>query len=295
MTSRRRRQNHGEEGSGGVAHGGGALRWMISYSDFMTLLFVVFMVLYSMANVDAAKYHSLAASLRQTMGTSGGAGVDITPLPSGGQAGQATPVIPVEGSGDLPASPDWPLHLMDEETPADETPFTSEPEPEVYTPVPDETAPSAVQTPSVQAPPPDAMSQLAESFQNLPGMSTGLLAATLEERGLTISIAGSILFAPGQATLKPDAKDYLAGVARNLEGVELPILVEGTADRPDGSSSQGYNPWELAALRAAAVVNYFVQDCGFPGSRFVTIGYGSSDGSARPPEVVNIVVLRQAQ
>lgn len=290
MASRRRRTGPVEE-SGGGAHGG-SLRWMISYSDFMTLLFVVFMVLFSMTNVDAAKYRGLANSLRQTMGQSGGAfGPDVTPLPTRGQVGKAMPVVPPEDSGTLPDAPDWPTYLVDEEAPEDRTPPPADSPPEDAVPATDETASSFSET----SPAHDALGGLAESFQNLPGASTGLLATTLEERGLVISIAGSVLFEPGQATLKPDARSYLASIARNLEEVELPILVEGTADKTSSTSGQNSNPWELAAVRAAAVVNYFVQDYGFPGSRFVTIGYGSSDGSSRLPEVVNIVVLRQAQ
>ncbi|MDR1559121.1 MAG: flagellar motor protein MotB, partial [Clostridiales bacterium] len=50
-----------------------AERWLISYADFITLLMVFFVVLYSMSKVDAGKYEALAQSLNSAL--SGGTGV----------------------------------------------------------------------------------------------------------------------------------------------------------------------------------------------------------------------------
>ena len=42
-------------------------RWMLSYLDFITLLFVFFVLLYSMSNVDAEKYEALAKSMNSAL------------------------------------------------------------------------------------------------------------------------------------------------------------------------------------------------------------------------------------
>jgi chemotaxis protein MotB len=50
-----------------MSHGGGDSggdRWLVSYSDFITLLMVMFVVLYSMGQVDVQKYKQLAQSMR---------------------------------------------------------------------------------------------------------------------------------------------------------------------------------------------------------------------------------------
>jgi chemotaxis protein MotB len=39
-------------------------RWLVSYADFITLLMVLFVILYSMGQVDVKKYQSLANSMR---------------------------------------------------------------------------------------------------------------------------------------------------------------------------------------------------------------------------------------
>jgi chemotaxis protein MotB len=62
-----------------MAHGGGgeggenSERWLVSYSDFITLLMVMFVVFYSMGKTDVAKYKALAESMRQAFTVGGGA------------------------------------------------------------------------------------------------------------------------------------------------------------------------------------------------------------------------------
>lgn len=47
---------------------GNAERWMLSYADFMTLLMILFVVLYAMSNVDKAKFTQLSQSMNMAMG-----------------------------------------------------------------------------------------------------------------------------------------------------------------------------------------------------------------------------------
>lgn len=49
---------------GGGGDDGGGERWLVSYADFMTLLFVLFVVLFSMGQTDVEKYKQLAESMR---------------------------------------------------------------------------------------------------------------------------------------------------------------------------------------------------------------------------------------
>jgi chemotaxis protein MotB len=53
--------------SEGGGHGGGE-RWLVSYADFITLLMVLFVVLYSMGQTDVNRYKALAEGLRQAFG-----------------------------------------------------------------------------------------------------------------------------------------------------------------------------------------------------------------------------------
>ena len=42
-------------------------RWLLTYSDLITLLMIFFIVMYAMSNVDQAKYHKLANSLNSAL------------------------------------------------------------------------------------------------------------------------------------------------------------------------------------------------------------------------------------
>lgn len=42
-------------------------RWLLTYSDLITLLMIFFIVMYAMSNVDQAKYHKLAESLNSAL------------------------------------------------------------------------------------------------------------------------------------------------------------------------------------------------------------------------------------
>ena len=50
---------------------GNAERWLLTYSDLVTLLLIFFIIMYSMSKVDANKYSQLAQALSVTMGGGG--------------------------------------------------------------------------------------------------------------------------------------------------------------------------------------------------------------------------------
>ena len=53
-------------------------RWMVSYADMMTLLLVLFIVLYAMSQVDKAKFAALASGLSESFGGP----ISVTPAAS---------------------------------------------------------------------------------------------------------------------------------------------------------------------------------------------------------------------
>jgi chemotaxis protein MotB len=71
-------------------------RWLVSYADFITLLMVLFVILYSMGQVDVQKYRRLADSMRSAF-TLGGASqiVDSQINQAGGNSddGTSKPIV----------------------------------------------------------------------------------------------------------------------------------------------------------------------------------------------------------
>lgn len=77
-----------------------------------------------------------------------------------------------------------------------------------------------------------------------------------EERGLVITLAGNVLFAPGKSILLPAARNQLDEIARALIGVkEQNIIIEG---HTDATGTKRINS-ALGKERAQAVAEYFVQ------------------------------------
>src|SRR5512138_3191116 len=54
-------------------------RWLVSYADFITLLFAVFVTLYAMSQTDKKKVEEVIASLRESFGVSTLAGAASKP------------------------------------------------------------------------------------------------------------------------------------------------------------------------------------------------------------------------
>jgi chemotaxis protein MotB len=50
-------------------------RWLLSYADFITLLMIFFIIMYSMSNLDKEKYQQVASGLQKAMGGGGGANI----------------------------------------------------------------------------------------------------------------------------------------------------------------------------------------------------------------------------
>jgi len=85
-----RRGKHEEE------HAGHDERWLVSYADFITLLMVLFVILYSMGQVNVEKYKRLADSMRTAFSLGGAADVvDKQINQSGGNSkdGTAKPIV----------------------------------------------------------------------------------------------------------------------------------------------------------------------------------------------------------
>ncbi len=66
-----------------------AERWMISYLDFITLLFILFIILYSFSQIDMKKYQQVAQSLSSEFSGGGNPVMDQKGAGENGQGSQA--------------------------------------------------------------------------------------------------------------------------------------------------------------------------------------------------------------
>ena len=105
----------------------------------------------------------------------------------------------------------------------------------------------------------DALAELAK-----------LAAVKEEDRGLVVTLSGSVLFRSAQSALLPSAQVKLDQVANALLAVrERNLIVEG---HTDSQGSESYNQ-DLSQRRADAVRDYLVQR-GYPADRIQARGKG---------------------
>jgi chemotaxis protein MotB len=228
-------------------------RWLVSYADFITLLFAFFVVMYSISSINEGKYKVLSESM---------AGAFKSPT-------RALQPIQV---GELVRSPQHPMEtLMDAPTPINFKPIVIEQRFAIVT-QPEETESAGDWDNDGAASQVEQIS--AEVEQAMAGLIEQELVSIRRSRlWLEVELNTSFLFTSGSATPSIDAEAILLQLARVLKDHPNKLHVEGfTDDRPIQSPIFPSN-WELSSARAAAVVRLFIR-FGVDPLRMASIGYG---------------------
>lgn len=119
-------------------------------------------------------------------------------------------------------------------------------------------------------------------------------------RGLIVSLSEAGFFAPGEATVSPEAENVIKVLAESLRDAPMPIRVEGHTDSVPISNSQYRSNWELSTARASSVLTHLI-DNGIPPEKLSAAGYSgfqpvadnaTAEGRAQNRRV-DIVVLNR--
>ena len=108
-------------------------------------------------------------------------------------------------------------------------------------------------------------------------------------RHIHILLPEPVLFAPGSATLNPDAGKALEPLAKLFAGIPNPIMVSGHTDDKPLHHSRLRDNWELSAARAFSVGQYFMEH-GLSPERFNARGYGE-----QRPVATNLTIEGRAK
>lgn len=221
-------------------------RWLVSYADFITLLFAFFVVMYSISQVNEGKYKVLSETLTEVFTTQDPGNPERTLDPfQVGEVAKSNPqnFIELEASAILQQTGD--------------STGEGEGEKEEQGGLPEELK--------------QLNQQLDEVFNDLQDQQK--INVRGNEEWLEIELKSSLLFESGDSRLSNSAVELLGDIADVVRDQPNPIRVEGfTDDRPIRSSLFPSN-WELSSSRAAAVVKLFIEE-GVAPSRLAAIGYG---------------------
>jgi chemotaxis protein MotB len=247
MAAHRRHKRGHDDHEGGHDEGE---RWLVSFADMMTLLFALFMVLFSISSVNTSKLTALQKSLQDAFSGA---------VLSGGKAIMAT------GSETSPkrAAAEPPLTSLSALTSAASTSVSPKSGAEAKK--------AAAEQQEFQA-----LKRRIDSQARKAGLQ-GKVLTTVRRRGLVIEIlTDKLFFDSGSAQLKPEALGILDKIGVILSGeLKHPIVVEGNTDSQPIGGSQYPSNWELSGARAAAVVRDFAGH-GVNPRRMSFTGYGST-------------------
>jgi chemotaxis protein MotB len=226
-------------------------RWLVSYADFITLLFAFFVVLYASAQMDNKKVAQVAAAIKgafQSLGVFSGSGVDQD---------VAKKIIVVQGTGasELPTVSIGP-------SPISVAPSTTPPQ----------TNSSGSATPRGSEVDTDALKKKLEAALG-DEIKKGQVQMRIGPDGLVVSIREIGFFDSGDAKLLPEARPTITRLAKILEQKDFEIRVEGHTDNVPIHTARFNSNWELSTARATEVVDMLVRDYGFDPRAVSVAGY----------------------
>ncbi|WP_372966015.1 flagellar motor protein MotD [Marinobacter sp.] len=217
-------------------------RWLISYADFITLLFAFFVVMYSVSSVNEGKYKVLSETF---------SGVFNTPQRS---------LQPVVIGEQVVTAPE---QFHDAVIPPA---VTEAPQ------IPDVSEQDRVEALRTMA------DQLAMEFDDL--INQGVVRLETSDSWIELNLPNSMLFSSGDAEPHYDSFKVVEKIAKVLRGRDNAVKVEGFTDNRPIRTSRFPSNWELSTARAAAISRMLTME-GIEPERLAAIGYGQYQPVAR--------------
>ena len=211
-------------------------RWLVSYADFITLLFAFFVVMFAASQKNEAK--QVSASVRDALENGELSAAISTALGHGKHEVNKPPVIP---------DPDKIL----------ETPQPAPLEPEKH---PDDLTKS--------------LAKLQQGLAT--ELKSGKVQVRLDARGITVSMREAAFFDSGDAKVALASLPILEKIAAVIRDLPNPVRLEGHTDSKPIHNSRFSGNWELSTTRAIAMLELFRDRCEIPTVRMAVAGYAEN-------------------
>ena len=218
-------------------------RWLVSYADFITLLFAFFVVMYSSSQVDKRKVGKIALAIQvafQQMGlfpsSNSRSGLSMSePMPFS-QVQMAENVVRAENLGRVISVPKGEM-----------------------SPASSDVSPRGIEQELEKA--------LAPEIQRR------ALSVGTRREGVVVSLKEVGFFDSGSATVKPEAEEAVQKIAAILSSRSDFVRVEGHTDNVPIHTATFASNWELSTARATELVRLFTTRYGILANRLSVAGY----------------------
>lgn len=209
-------------------------RWLVSYADFITLLFAFFVMMYSISSVNEGKYRVLADSM-----------VSAFQTVNDDSSVQGEPVV-------------------------SKTLVQIGKTPKMLAPIPEKTSSQDAHK-KIKATPSALKKDISTSLKRW--LDQGDVKVKTANLWVDIEISSGVLFRSGSSVLSNKANEILEPLSYQLLGGDKPIYVLGYSDNVPIFTQKFSSNWELSAARAVSVVNLFTS-LGLDPELMGAIGFG---------------------
>jgi chemotaxis protein MotB len=213
-------------------------RWLVSYADFITLMFAFFVVMFAASQTDKGKAERIGESVRRAL-EEGQVASAIAGILGGTVDDKGKGNAMLKGPGGV-----------------NSTPTSVEPRQQFL----------AELLPSLQF--------LTEELKQEIG--AGKLQVKLEPRGLVVSLTEAAFFPSGEDTIEPATYPSIEKIAEVIRRLPNPVRLEGHTDSVPIHNSRFRSNWELSAARGVAMLELLSTRFGIPTARLAIAGYAET-------------------
>ena len=218
-------------------------RWLVSYADFITLLFAFFVVLYASSQVDQRKVGKLSLAIQ----------VAFQEL---GVFQASTTQIPLDTSEPMPFSTVQAIQNVKHNTELGR-----------IAPSPEDSLAAASEETDLGT----LQNELRQALHH--EMALHEVAMHRETEGLVVSLREFGFFDSGSAAIKPESLPALDRIASILAIRTCRLRIEGHTDNVPIHTAQMTSNWELSTARATEVIRVLIIGHRFAPERLSAAGY----------------------
>ncbi len=212
-------------------------RWLVSYADFITLLFAFFVLMFANSQTDKGKAAQVAESVKKAL-EQGKMTALVTAVFGGSAADTGKGNAMMMGPGGANKAAMEPKHDRK----------------------------------IVELMP--SMKVLSSELKK--EIDTGKIQVSMEPRGLAISFKEATIFASGDDSIAPEALESISKVAQAIAKLPNPVRLEGHTDSVPIHTARFRSNWELSAARSIAILELLSGRYGISKDRMAIGGYADT-------------------